>query len=436
MRQVLSASFENLQQIRANLLQWGASFDYFMLLDSNSDAEYGRLPEAYLNYQFLAAAGIKRCLRLNYPIFQPMKRFVEEQPDWYFVQISFDAKLETHGVPSQHVDLIGFPKAFVFSPLWLVLVKDNTLELHYSSSLDCGEAKLVLQKLLKPATSNGADKKEASKIKFSGVSFEVYQRAFESVQKHLLRGDIYEMNYCINFTASQVDIDPVGSYLRLADYSPAPFAVFYRHGSSYLLSASPERFLKKSHKCIISQPIKGTAPRGKDSVEDEALKAYLQQNGKDRSENIMITDLVRNDLSQFAEEGTVKVTDLCGVYTFRHVHQMISTIECILQQQMHAIDAIRLAFPMGSMTGAPKRNALKFIGTYETFNRGIFSGSVGYITPEGDFDLNVIIRSILYNAATRFLSIPAGSAITVYANALQEYKECCLKAQALMDVLS
>ncbi|MGC8823724.1 MAG: chorismate-binding protein [Bacteroidales bacterium] len=433
MRKVLSVPLEDEQRLRASLLQWGSLFDYFMLLDSNSEAGYGQLPASYLNYRFIAAAGIMYGSCFQHHVFSSMKRWVEAQPDWYFLHLTFGVKAETHGVPSQHADQLGFPAAFIFSPLWLVLVKKDVIELHYPPSKGEEEAHEVFQQLLRPAVIN---LQHSSSIRFRRPAFDEYQRAFESVQSHLARGDIYEMNYCINFYAEAAVIDPVSTYLRLSGHSPAPFSVFYRHGNLYLLSASPERFLKKEDSLVISQPIKGTIRRGKNSNEDEELRILLQNSEKDRSENIMITDLVRNDLAQFAEEGTVRVSDLCGVYTFRHVHQMISTIECRLRRGLSYIDAIRLAFPMGSMTGAPKRNALRFIEAYETFNRGLFSGAVGYITPDGNFDLNVVIRSILYDAVQHYVSIPAGSAITVYANALQEYEECCLKAQALMDVLT
>lgn len=436
MRKVLSVLFENRQQLRTNLLQWGTSFDYFMLLDSNSDAGYGQLPQSYLNYHFLAAAGVYRSLMVEQDIFQSIKRLISDQPDWYFVHLTFNVKAETHGVEAKHDDLVGFPAAFVFSPVWLILVRDATIELHYPSTTADDTAWTVLKRLLQPVDAIRTEKVITSAPTFTNLSFSEYQKAFDAVQKHLARGDIYEMNYCINFIASGSVVDPRATYLRLAAYSPAPFAAFYKHRDLYLLSASPERFLKKNGKHVISQPIKGTIRRGTSSREDEKLKKHLQNNTKDWSENIMITDLVRNDLSQFAEAGTVKVTDLCGVYTFRHVHQMISTIECCMRRDLSGIDAIRLAFPMGSMTGAPKKNALRFIEEYETFNRGLFSGSVGYITPDGDLDFNVVIRSIQYNASGRLLSIPAGSAITIQANARDEYEECCLKAQALIEVLS
>ena len=437
MRKVLSVPMNNsLQQIRSRLLQWGASFEYFMLLDSNSDAGYDRLPTSYVNYHFLAAAGVFRGLLPDQNVFRSIKQLIAADPEWYFLHLTFNVKAETHKVYAKHEDPVGFPAAFVFSPLWLILVREGVLELHYPSQVSDDEALSALEKLLQPAREYFFGDFVKQRISISYPTFDEYRQVFERVQGHLGRGDIYEMNYCINFIGRDAVIDPRATYLKLADYSPAPFAAFYKYRDLYLLSASPERFLKKTGMQVISQPIKGTIRRGKGSSEDEELKKYLQNNAKDRSENIMITDLVRNDMSQFAQAGTVKVSDLCGVYSFRHVHQMISTIECRLSREVSAVDAIRLAFPMGSMTGAPKRNALRYIEEYESFNRGLFSGTVGYITPEGDFDLNVVIRSILYNASQRLIAIPAGSAVTVQANAGDEYDECCLKAQALIDILS
>jgi para-aminobenzoate synthetase component 1 len=206
-------------------------------------------------------------------------------------------------------------------------------------------------------------------------------------------------------------------------------------GEQFLLSASPERFIKKVGKKIISQPIKGTARRGANEEEDKQIKHHLFNDPKERAENIMIVDLVRNDLSRTADKGSVIVEELCGIYTFPQVHQMISTVVSELREDVHFIEAIRQCFPMGSMTGAPKVRAMKLIEKYESTKRGLFSGAVGYITPEGDFDFNVVIRSILYNARNHYLSFMVGGAITMQAEAEKEYEECMLKAKAIMRVL-
>jgi para-aminobenzoate synthetase component 1 len=252
---------------------------------------------------------------------------------------------------------------------------------------------------------------------------------------HIHRGDIYEANFCQEFYAQHSEINPLETFKKLNKISKPPFATFLKTGDKYLMSASPERYIKKSGSSIISQPIKGTAKRSLDTVEDEKLKEELFKDEKERSENIMIVDLVRNDLSHTAKRGTVKVEELCKVYSFLQVHQMISTISCQVDAETSPVDIIKTTFPMGSMTGAPKISAMKIIEHLEETKRGLYSGAVGYFTPSGDFDFNVIIRSILYNATKKYISYSVGSAITAKSNPLKEYEECLIKAKAMRQVL-
>ncbi|MEO5675183.1 MAG: anthranilate synthase component I family protein, partial [Chitinophagales bacterium] len=217
--------------------------------------------------------------------------------------------------------------------------------------------------------------------------------------------------------------------------SPAPLACFLKHGEKFLLSASPERFLKKESRKIISQPMKGTISRSNHAESDEHAKELLGTDEKEKAENVMIVDLVRNDLARSAVAGSVSVEELFGIYSFPRVHQMISTVSATLRNDVHFTEAIRNAFPMGSMTGAPKVMAMQLIDKYEKVKRGLFSGSAGYITPGGDFDFNVVIRSLLYNRESRYLSFQTGSAITHDCNPEKEYEECLLKAQAIMSTL-
>jgi para-aminobenzoate synthetase component 1 len=267
------------------------------------------------------------------------------------------------------------------------------------------------------------------------VTKEEYIQKIEKVIHHIQRGDIYEMNFCFPFEGN-ASIDPYAVYQSLCKASPAPFSCFYRLHDNYLLCSSPERFIRRTGNKIISQPIKGTSRRGKSSEEDELLKAALYINEKERSENVMIVDLVRNDLSRIAESGSVKVEELCGIYSFPAVHQLISTVAASVKENVLFTDILRALFPMGSMTGAPKISAMNIINELENFNRGLYSGSVGYIKPDGDFDFNVVIRSILYHDALQQLSIPVGSAITAACNAEEEYEECLLKAKALLSVIN
>ncbi len=267
------------------------------------------------------------------------------------------------------------------------------------------------------------------------MSREEYTEAVRKVQNHLRLGDIYEMNLCMEFYAEGVFADPFSLYLRLTEFSPMPFSCFLKMGSRYLICASPERYLAKRGNTLISQPIKGTAPRGENSEEDGRLAQELLRSEKERSENVMIVDLVRNDLSRVAAPGSVMVDELCGLYSFPKVHQLISTISGQIKEGKEPDDLLRATFPPGSMTGAPKISAMQLIEKYEKSNRGLFSGSVGYILPDGDFDLNVVIRSIFYNAETGYLSFQIGGAITLLSDPASEYEECMVKALAISKVL-
>ena len=256
------------------------------------------------------------------------------------------------------------------------------------------------------------------------------------MQEYIHRGDMYEANFCMEFFAENAHIHPFEKFEKLTTISKAPFTVFLKNNQQFLLSASPERYLKKVGERLISQPIKGTAQRFLDAVEDEKSKNQLASDPKERAENIMITDLVRNDLSRTAQQNSVQVEELCAVYSFLQVHQMISTITSKLDSQYSVIEAIKNSFPMGSMTGAPKVSAMKISEELEETKRGLYSGAVGYFTPTADFDFNVVIRSILYNQENKYVSFSVGSAITAQSVPEKEYEECILKAKAMSEVLS
>ncbi|HKJ07092.1 MAG TPA: anthranilate synthase component I family protein, partial [Flavobacteriaceae bacterium] len=262
-----------------------------------------------------------------------------------------------------------------------------------------------------------------------------YLKKVNNILNHIYRGNIYEANFCQEFYSEKTTINPVNTYLKLNEISKPPFASFLKINNKYLLSASPERYLQKQGTTVISQPIKGTAKRALDEIEDQKLIAELENNNKERAENIMIVDLVRNDLSHFAKKGTVKVNELCKVYTFKQVHQLISTVSCEVSKNIDVVDLIKKTFPMGSMTGAPKISAMQIIEALEETKRGLYSGAVGYFTPDDDFDFNVVIRSILYNETEKYVSYSVGSAITAKSNPENEYEECLLKAKAMQQVL-
>jgi para-aminobenzoate synthetase component 1 len=268
------------------------------------------------------------------------------------------------------------------------------------------------------------------------VSKDEYLQIVQQLKEHIRRGDCYEINFCQEFWAEGVEVDPVALYLKLSQLSPNPFSCFYRQQHMHLACASPERYVKGIGRKVISQPIKGTSARDRQNAEfDSYQKKMLQNSAKDKSENVMVVDLVRNDLAKVCHRGTVRVDELFGVYTYPQVHQMISTIAGELRQEISFADVVAATFPMGSMTGAPKKRVLEMINEYEPSARGLFSGSVGYIQPNGDFDLNVVIRSLVYNQQSQRLSFHVGSGITWYSEAEKEYEECLWKAAAIEKVL-
>jgi para-aminobenzoate synthetase component 1 len=267
------------------------------------------------------------------------------------------------------------------------------------------------------------------------ISKEEYLSKVNNMLDYIHRGDIYEANFCMEFFAENAVINPLEKFQKLNEISQPPFAVFFKNNKHFLLSATPERYLRKEGETLISQPIKGTAKRFVEAVEDEKSKQELASDPKERAENIMITDLVRNDLSRTAQKGSVHVDELCGIYSFLQVHQMISTISSKLDPKYSLVDALKLTFPMGSMTGAPKISVMKIIDDLEETKRGLYSGAIGYFTPEADFDFNVVIRSILYNQENQYLSFSVGSAITSLSIPENEYEECLLKAKAMLEVL-
>ena len=255
----------------------------------------------------------------------------------------------------------------------------------------------------------------------------------EKLKEEIQYGNIYEVNYCQAFYQEQIQLQPEAFFHQLNAHSPMPFASFYKQNQNVLMGASPERYLCKRGDKLFSQPIKGTYRRGKNSEEDKQLKKALREDLKEQTENVMIVDLVRNDLSRTAAKSSVKVEELFGVYTFPQVHQLISTVSSTLKSNIHFTEAIRSSYPMGSMTGAPKISAMKLIDQHEKTKRELYSGSVGYIDPYGNFDFNVVIRSLLYDTEKQYLSLTVGGAITNQSDAEKEYEECLLKAKAIFE---
>jgi para-aminobenzoate synthetase component 1 len=415
------------------LLQWCNAFEHVSFLNSNYTSK--KIADQNSYDLIVAVDAVSVINSTANDSFEKLKQYCDETKDWLFGHFSYDLKNQVEKLSSNNFDGIQFPEIHFFQPRYLFLLKDNSLEIAYLKDYtNENEIKEHLQAIL--ALELPTSNLEPGTINIrSRITKDEYISRVTTIKQHIHRGDIYEMNFCMEYFSEQAVIDPLETYLLLNEISQTPFSAFYRVNENYLLSASPERFLKKSGDKLLSQPIKGTIKRGANVVEDEQLKKQLFENEKERNENVMIVDLVRNDLSRSALRGSVKVDELYGIYTFKQVHQMISSVSAELKPGIHFIDAIKNAFPMGSMTGAPKVKAMELIEQYESTKRGLYSGAVGYITPNGDFDLNVVIRSILYNASNKYLSFMAGSAITSKADAEQEYEECLLKAKAFFEVL-
>jgi para-aminobenzoate synthetase component 1 len=388
----------------------------------------------YNTYELIAGVDALQVITPQNNCFERLQEQIEKLPDWWFGYLGYDLKNEIESLQSKNKDCLEFPEMNFFRPRWVLIMDADTLLVDYFEE---EFTELEISRLIDKI--NSFQIPEESKIEISNIQNRIsktdYLDAVGKLKEHIRRGDIYEVNFCQEFYAENVEIKPRQTYKKLSQVSPTPYSCFYSMGNKYLLSASPERFIKKAGNKLVSQPIKGTAKRGATKEEDTLIKEKLFKDPKERAENIMIVDLVRNDLSRTARKGTVVVEELCGIYTFPQVHQMISTVVSELKEDVHFIEAVRQAFPMGSMTGAPKVRAMKLIEKYESSKRGLYSGAVGYITPTGDFDFNVVIRSILYNAKNQYLSFMVGGAITMQCEPEKEYDECLLKAKAIMKVL-
>lgn len=412
--------------MKEKVLNWTQQFNTFCFLDNN---QYRISPHTQ---ECLLGAGVKSDFAGEPGVgLTQLQDFIDSKKGkWLLGHINYDLKNELEQLSSAHPDLIEFPDFFFFEPLTLVRLSEKQM------IIEAEQPEKVFNEINDVVLAQAVEPQQTSKaIVKNRIQKEEYISIIRRLQQHILRGDCYEINFCQEFFAEHAEMDPLSIYKELSDISPNPFSALYRLKDKWLLCASPERFLKKEGKKILTQPIKGTSKRIQgDDNKDEQNKNELFLSDKDRSENVMIVDLMRNDLSKVSEEGTVKVDELYGIYSFPQVHQMISTISGELKNDISFSEILKATFPMGSMTGAPKRRVMELIEQYEKSKRGIFSGAVGYISPSGDFDFNVVIRSIMYNKDTEYLSFQAGSAITFYSDPEKEWEECLLKAEVIKKI--
>lgn len=408
----------------AKALQWAQQFNAVCYLQSNAYADM------YTSIPSLLAVDARYAFKASENnTFEGLEKFKAKHPDqWMFGFFSYDLKNEIEQLETPFPNRLGFPAAYFFIPRYILRFHDDKMEIEAENPQEIFNA--IDQ------TISNTNTKQVTKVNLQNrLSKAAYFEAFAKMMHHIHRGDIYEVNLCQEFFAEQAEINPLAVYQRLNKVSPTPFSTFFKLDDKYILCASPERFMAKRDDLLLSQPIKGTAPRGRDPQEDALIIDQLRNNPKEIAENVMIVDLVRNDMTRSAVPGTVSAGRRLEVHTFQQVHQLISTITCTKDPAVSDIQAIRNAFPPGSMTGAPKISAMQLCDRYENSRRGIYSGAVGYFAPGGDFDFNVIIRTLLYNSTRNYLSFHTGGALTIDADPEKEYQECILKASGILKTL-
>ena len=416
---------KNISLFKKKLFKWSNQFNISICLDSNNyNDRLGDL-DAIVATDVHSKLPFTKSNSLN-----KLEAYLKETNDWLFGYFSYDLKNELEDLKSNNYSEFDFPNLFFFQPKKIWIIKSRNVEAHYlyPSEIESDLDDIYSQKI--------NDKNIKSEIKlFPRLSKSQYEEKINKLLFHINRGDIYEANFCMEWFSNDSNICPFNVYDKLNQISKNPMSAFFKQNDTYLLSSSPERYIKRINNKIITQPIKGTSRRDNDKVIDLNLKKDLTQDPKERSENIMIVDLVRNDLSRFSYPGSVKVTELCKVYPFEKVHQMISTVESQIESNLKMTDVIKATFPMGSMTGAPKIKALNIIEKLEVSKRGLYSGALGYVDPRGNFDFNVVIRSLIYDHKKKYLSFQVGSAITSNSSPEKEYQECLLKAEPMLSIL-
>lgn len=434
MRGKITIPLKNIDHFADQLVRWSKKEQYGLVLRSNDYHFKSSLNANHTKYQVLAAFGAEEIICPDSNYFESL-RVSSNESDWLFGYLGYDLKNEIEKLYSNNIDELGFPNMIFFRPSIVFAVEENILTIHYfRETFNRQTAASMFDAIMVTPEVDGTNDSEISPS--ARFTKDEYVESVNGILSHIQRGDIYEMNFCQEFYASACRINPSETFIKLNSISPMPFSAFGKFHDKFLICASPERYLKKQGDRVVSQPIKGTCPRGRSEEEDRIIRDKLRNDAKERAENIMIVDLVRNDLSRIARMGSVKVDELCEIYSFRQVNQMISTVSCLSKDCVENVDIIKATFPMGSMTGAPKVSAMQLIEHYERTKRGLYSGAVGYFAPNGEFDFNVVIRSILYNETKRYLSFTVGGAITSGSNPENEYNECLLKTKAINEVLT
>ncbi len=417
-----------IQRFKQQALAWANEHSSIVCyLDSNAYQE-----DSYGEWECLIGVGAIDAIELSENAIEQFRAFDQKhEGEWMMGYWSYDLKNEVEVLESNNLKTLNWPSMHFFVPTHLILIDKEGRGQILSKTTN---PKLIYNAIMDKSNCEIEDEKIDLQIQ-TRISKQEYLDIISKIRQHIIDGDLYEMNFCQEFYSENLDLNPLGLFSKLNEIAKAPFSVYYKLKDQHLLCASPERFINKKGPKIISQPIKGTMPRGANAQEDQYWKEYLRQSEKDQAENVMIVDLVRNDLTKSCETGSIAVDELFGIYPFEQVFQMISTISGTIRNDMTWIDVMQNAFPMGSMTGAPKVMSMELIELYETVQRGLYSGAVGYVTPNRDFDFNVVIRSLFYNKNQQYLSFQVGGAIVYDSEPENEYEECLLKAKGMLKAL-
>ncbi len=401
-----------------------------------------------------------------------LQDYRDKYRDWMFGWLGYDLKNDIESLESKHSDPVALPDLFFFVPGTVLRIDRKSCKVH----LVKGNPAVLNQSIGKSETPNPEPQHQSaskapsksethlqSRNSFpipteshsyshqhkigdtgstinktfrigqpeSGLGWQSYRDKVLQIKERIARGDTYEVNLTHQlqapFSGNSLDL-----FASMRKSGPVPFAVWMHYGDVEVCCSSPERFLQRQGTRIITQPIKGTSARGATPEEDRRIVKEILQKEKNRAENVMIVDLVRHDLGQVAQTGTVRTDSLLEVQTFSTVHQLVSTVSAELKPDTSSVDALKACFPMGSMTGAPKIRTMQIIEELENYRRGLYSGAIGYFTPEDNFDFNVVIRTAIIVYDRLYYAI--GGAVTADSDPREEWDESWLKAEALLSV--
>lgn len=405
-------------------LVWAQQFSCFVCIDNN------KFPDKYHQEEYILAVDSISKIQLNNETdaFKKLKDFQENTKHTIYGYISYDLKNDVEKLTSNNKDSLGFPCLFFMQPRYEIkiekdfcIINRNYIEASYIK--DAIEAVVLeLEKTLNVSWQQTVSKEE-------------YLNKVKQIQTDIEEGTVYEVNYCYENYAENLHLNPINVFNKINEKVKAPFSSCIKVYNNYVVSFSPERFMQMKDGKMLSQPIKGTRKKDNNAILNNKLKQDLFNDEKEKAENVMIVDLVRNDFARSAKTGTIKVDELFGIYEFENIIQMISTISAQKSNEIHAIDALKSCFPMGSMTGAPKIKAMELIEKYENTRRGVYSGAIGYIKANGDLDFSVVIRTLLYNLESKYLSYSVGGAITYDSVAEKEWEETITKMLSIIKYL-